>query len=72
MGKRKITEGRITVLLFLTSEPAIFPESKDGNLRWWDFEGTSERLSSITLMDRTYIGILFWISFCIFLRILMG
>lgn len=43
MGKRKITEGRITVLLFLASEPAIFPESKDGNLRRWDFKGTSER-----------------------------
>ena len=70
--KREITEGRITVLLFLTSEPAIFPESKDGNLRRWDFEGTSERLSSITLMDMAYSGFLFGISFCISLRILMG
>ena len=70
--EKEITEGRITVLLSLTSEPAIFPEPKDGNLRRWNLKGTSERLSSITLTDRTYIGILFWISFCIFLRILMG
>ena len=70
--KRKITEGRITVLLSLISEPAIFPEPKDGNLRWWGFKGTSECLSSITLMDRAYIGIFFGISFCILLWILMG
>ena len=70
--KRKITEGRITVLLSLTSEPAIFPEPKDGNLRRWGFKGTSERLSSITLMDMAYSGFLFGISFCTFLRILMG
>ena len=70
--ERENTEGRITALLSLTSELAIFPEPKDGNLRRWGFKGTSERLSSITLMDRTYIGILFGISFCIFLRILIG
>lgn len=55
--ERENTEGRITVLLSLTSEPAIFPEPKDGNFRRWGFKGTTERLSSITLMDRTYIGI---------------
>ena len=70
--EREITEGRITVLPSLTSEPAILPEPKDGNLRRWGFKGTSERLSSITLMDKMYSGILFGISFCIFLRILMG
>ena len=70
--ERENTEGRITVLLSLTSEPAIFPESKDGNLRRWDFKGMSERLSSITLMDMAYSGFLFGISFCISLRILMG
>ena len=70
--KREITEGRIIALLSLTLEPVIFPEPKDGNLRRWSFKGTSERLSSITLMDLTYIGILFRISFCIFLRILIG
>lgn len=55
--ERENTEGRITALLSLTLEPAIFPESKDGNLRRWGFKGTSECLSSITLMDRAYIGI---------------
>jgi len=70
--ERENTEGRITALLSLTSEPAIFPEPKDGNLRRRGLKSTSERLSSITLMDRTYIGILFGISFCIFLRILIG
>lgn len=70
--EREITEGRITVLLSLTLEPAIFPEPKDGNLRRWGFKGTSERLSPIPLVDMAYSGILFGISFCIFLRILMG
>jgi hypothetical protein len=70
--ERENTEGRITALLSLTSELAIFPEPKDGNLRRWGFKGTSERLSSITLMDMAYSGFLFWISFCVLLRILMG
>ena len=49
--ERENTEGRITALLSLTSEPAIFPEPKDGNLRRRGFKGTSERLFSTTLMD---------------------
>lgn len=64
--KEKNTGGRITALLSLSLKLAIFPEPKDGNLRRWGFKGTSERLSSITLVDRAYSGFLFGISFCIF------
>ena len=71
-GKEKNTGGRITVLLSLTSEPAIFPEPKDEDLRRWGFKDTSERLSPIALMDLAYSGFSFRDFFCIFLRILMG
>ena len=39
----------MTALLSLTSEPAIFPKPKDGNLRRRGFKGTSERLFFIAL-----------------------
>lgn len=50
-GKEKNTGGRITALLSLALELAIFLEPKDGNLRRRGFKGTSECLFSITLMD---------------------
>ena len=59
--KEETTGGRITALLSLTPESAIFPEPKDGNLRRWGFKGTSERLFSITLMDRMCSCIFFGI-----------